>query len=546
MTDVEKQKQMEQIKQSEDGMRQTVLLIKIGLMVFLTFACCTVFFFLVLRYKGVADTWHLITGALQPIIIGLGLAYLLNPVMKFQERHWLPFLKKKMKSEKSAAKVARGLSIAGAILFLLVILVLLIAAIVPSVVSSVTGLVEALPGNVESLIHMVKSGKLGAYGVTDTISDMLTKLTDQVENWATKDLLPQMQQYLLQITSGVITMVKSILNFIIGIIVVVYVLSIKESLVGQSKKIVYAIFKPKHGNIIIEVFHKADEVFGGFIIGKIIDSAIIGVICYFGCLILHIPDTILVAVIIGVTNVIPVFGPFIGAIPTLLLVVIQSPLHALYLLIFIIILQQVDGNIIGPKILGDSTGLSAFWVMFSILIGGGLFGFLGMLLGVPVFAMIYYIIRRLVNHSIRKKNLTTVTEAYVEAAGVDEATGAIIYYGEKQKKKRNKVVISVLFAISGLICWCGISQVISNSVVSSFKNAFSIPPIYMTVVLVAVAAVIVLRKDATVKILDMVVPVMAVCYFAITILVLIFRHYNLPRHYLTATLTRIYLHFLWL
>ena len=165
-------------------------------------------------------------------------------------------------------------------------------------------------------------------------------------------------------------------------------------------------------------------------------SGIIGVICYFGCLILHIPDTILVAVIIGVTNVIPVFGPFIGAIPTLLLVVIQSPLHALYLLIFIIILQQVDGNIIGPKILGDSTGLSAFWVMFSILIGGGLFGFLGMLLGVPVFAMIYYIIRRLVNHSIRKKNLTTVTEAYVEAAGVDEATSAIIYYGEKQKKKR--------------------------------------------------------------------------------------------------------------
>ena len=130
------------------------------------------------------------------------------------------------------------------------------------------------------------------------------------------------------------------------------------------------------------------------------------------------------------------FGPFIGAIPSLLLVVIQSPLHALYLLIFIIVLQQVDGNIIGPKILGDSTGLSAFWVMFSILIGGGLFGFLGMLLGVPVFAMIYYIIRRLVNHSIRKKNLTTVTEAYVEAAGVNEATGAIIYYGEKQKKKR--------------------------------------------------------------------------------------------------------------
>lgn len=436
MTDAEKQKQIEQLKQSEEGMRQTLLLMKIGLMIFLTFACCILFFFIVFRYKGVADAWHTITAALQPIIIGLGLAYLLNPVMKFQERRWYPFLSKKMKSEKRAQKVARGLSIVGAIIFLLVILGLLIAAIVPSVITSITGLVDTLPSNVESLITMIQSGKLGTYEVTGTISEMLTKLTDYVENWATKDLLPQMQTYVVQITSGVITMVKSILNFVIGIIVVVYVLSIKESLVGQSKKLVYAIFKPKQGNIIIEVFHKADEVFGGFIIGKIIDSAIIGVICYFGCLILHIPDAMLVAVIIGVTNVIPVFGPFIGAIPSLLLVVIQSPLHALYLLIFIIVLQQVDGNIIGPKILGNSTGLSAFWVMFSILIGGGLFGFFGMLLGVPVFAMIYYVVRRLVNHGMRKKNLSTVTDAYVNASGVDELTGEIRYYDESQKKKR--------------------------------------------------------------------------------------------------------------
>ena len=173
-----------------------------------------------------------------------------------------------------------------------------------------------------------------------------------------------------------------------------------------------------------------------FIFGKIVDSAIIGVICYVGCLILHIPDSILVAVIIGVTNIIPVFGPFIGAVPSLLLVVIQSPIHALYLLIFIIVLQQVDGNIIGPKILGNSTGLSAFWVMFAILIGGGLFGFFGMLLGVPVFAMIYYIIRRLVNHSVKKKNLPTVTDMYVNASAVDERTGQVRYYEAVEKKKR--------------------------------------------------------------------------------------------------------------
>ena len=182
--------------------------------------------------------------------------------------------------------------------------------------------------------------------------------------------------------------------------------------------------------------HKADEIFGGFIIGKVIDSAIIGVICYVGCSILHIPDAMLVAVIVGVTNIIPVFGPFIGAVPSLLLVVVQSPWHALYLLIFIIILQQVDGNIIGPKILGSSTGLSSFWVMFAILIGGGLFGFLGMLLGVPVFAMIYYIVQRLVNHSIGNRQLPIATDAYVDVKSVDLTNGTLVHYEHNKAKKK--------------------------------------------------------------------------------------------------------------
>ena len=157
-------------------------------------------------------------------------------------------------------------------------------------------------------------------------------------------------------------------------------------------------------------------------------------ICYLGCSILRIPNAVLVAVIVGVTNIIPVFGPFIGAVPSLLLVVIESPWHALYLLIFIIVLQQVDGNIIGPKILGSSTGLSSFWVMFAILIGGGLFGFLGMLLGVPVFAMIYYVFRRLVNYGIRKKQLPEETEKYTMVSGVDVVSRELRYYPEEKKK----------------------------------------------------------------------------------------------------------------
>lgn len=425
-------------ERKQKGKEQNVYLAKIGLMIFITFACCILFFFMLLRYQGFADGWHKIVGAAQSIIIGLVLAYLLNPIMEFLERKLYKRLKGKMKTDQKAKKLSRGLGIAGAILFLLIIIILLIAAIVPSVISCIVGVIDTLPGNVQNFIKVVQSGKLGEYEVTGTISDMLTKLVDYVENWATKTLLPEAKTYLLQITSGMINMVKAVINFLVGIIVAAYVLMIKESLIGQSKKAIYAIFKPRQGNIIIETMHKADEIFGGFIIGKIIDSAIIGVICYVGCSILHIPDAMLVAVIVGVTNIIPVFGPFIGAVPSLLLVVVQSPWHALYLLIFIIILQQVDGNIIGPKILGSSTGLSSFWVMFAILIGGGLFGFLGMLLGVPVFAMIYYIVQRLVNHSIGNRQLPIATDAYVDVKSVDLANGTLVHYEHnKQKKKKH-------------------------------------------------------------------------------------------------------------
>lgn len=435
-TQTDKIAQQEMNERKQKGKEQNVYLAKIGLMIFITFACCILFFFMLLRYQGFADGWHKIVGAAQSIIIGLVLAYLLNPIMEFLERKLYKRLKGKVKTDQKAKKLSRGLGIAGAILFLLIIIILLIAAIVPSVISCIVGVIDTLPGNVQNFIKVVQSGKLGEYEVTGTISDMLTKLVDYVENWATKTLLPEAKTYLLQITSGMINIVKAVINFIVGIIVAAYVLMIKESLIGQSKKAIYAIFKPRQGNIIIETMHKADEIFGGFIIGKVIDSAIIGVICYVGCSILHIPDAMLVAVIVGVTNIIPVFGPFIGAVPSLLLVVVQSPWHALYLLIFIIILQQVDGNIIGPKILGSSTGLSSFWVMFAILIGGGLFGFLGMLLGVPVFAMIYYIVQRLVNHSIGNRQLPIATDAYVDVKSVDLTNGTLVHYEHNKAKKK--------------------------------------------------------------------------------------------------------------
>lgn len=405
--------------------------VKWGLTAFCTVVGCIVFFFLLWRFQGFADVWKKFFKAGEPIIIGLVLAYLLNPVLKFVEEPTYKFFRKRVKSEKTAKKTARIIGIIVSVLFLIVCVALLIAAIVPSIVQSVSSLMDTLPGNVEKLISNMREGKFGNEAITEQIAILITKVTEYLENWVETDLAPKAQEYVSHITSGVISFIRTLVNCIIGIVVMVYVMMIKDTLIGQSKKMLYAVFRPKQANIIVETLRKTHQIFGGFITGKLLDSAIIGLICYIGCCIFRIPNAMLVAVIIGVTNVIPIFGPFIGAVPAILLVVIQSPWHALYLAIFILVLQQVDGNIIGPTILGESTGLSTFWVMFAILVFGGVFGFGGMLFGVPTFAVIYYLSRKIINYNIRKKNLPEETEKYVNMISVDEKTNEMIYKTEE-------------------------------------------------------------------------------------------------------------------
>lgn len=412
---------------AESGGWMASVYFKVGATVFFTLVACILVFFLIYRHKGLASVCGSFLRSGESIIIGLVLAYLLNPVMKFCEGKCSNLLRGRVKSEEKLKKTSRGVGVICAILFLIAVIGLLIAAIVPGVISSVMSLVDTLPGNIQSFLRWVQSIDFGNEEMTERLSKLITSATRDFGDWATKKLLPEAQTYITQISSGVYSFVRSLLNFVIGIIVAIYVMSIQETLIGQSKKILYAVFKPKHCNIIIEVAREAHRIFGGFITGKLLDSAIIGCICYIGCLILNIPDTLLVAVIIGMTNVIPFFGPIIGAIPCIFLVIVQSPIHALYLLIFVIVLQQVDGNIIGPKILGDSTGLSSFWVMFAILIGGGNFGFLGMLLGVPVMGVIYYLVRRLTNYGVRRRNLPEDTEQYITMHSVDVDTNEMIF-----------------------------------------------------------------------------------------------------------------------
>ena len=412
---------------------------KMGLTAFLTVAACITFFFILYRWDAISDVMSTIVKSAEPIIIGLALAYLLMPVKNFIEKPVLKFLNAKKVQPEKAKNWARAISITGSIIFLFIIIAILIAMMVPALVTSIVGLFDTMPGYIASFVVWIQEIGLGDSSFATFVGNVMTTVTVELENWAKAELVPLAQQYIAQITSGVVSVVKTVLNFIIGIIVVVYVMSIQEVLVGQTKKIIYAIFPAKTGNVIIHTVRKSNKIFGGFVIGKIIDSAIIGVICYIGCLLMKTPSAFLVAFIVGVTNVIPFFGPFIGAIPSILLVLIQSPIHGLYLAIFILILQQVDGNIIGPKILGDTTGLSSFWVLTSILVAGGLFGFFGMLLGVPVFAVIYYVLQQIIAHRMEKQNLSASTEEYVELIEIDEKTKEMKYEKETETQTVSKV-----------------------------------------------------------------------------------------------------------
>ena len=253
---------------------------------------------------------------------------------------------------------------------------------------------------------------------------LINDASKYLEKWLRKNVMEQ-SDFIANITTGVYNVVKAVFNAIIGLIISVYVLMTKEKFIGQAKKIIYAIFRPRYGNVVMEVFRKADDVFGGFFIGKIIDSLIIGCICFVGLAILRMPYVALISVIVGVTNIIPFFGPYIGAIPSFILIFLVDPMKGVYFIIFIIILQQVDGNVIGPKILGNTTGLSPFWVIFAILLFGGSFGVIGMLFGVPIFAMIYYIVKRIVEHILKKRRLPEETEQYIELDTVDAATNQV-------------------------------------------------------------------------------------------------------------------------
>ncbi len=451
---LEQQEQQEaqgEPEKKEGGLRpDRRTLFSIGLAVFLTFLACIIVFFLFYRFDGFTDGWNKLMMVLQPVLFGILGAYLVNPIMKAYEAKMLPYFLKKSKNEVRTKRRVRNVTITLGLITFLAIIALIILIIIPQMVSNIADLTKSVPKEMAQMTAWMEENSDSA--VIIWLSDSMRNVVDSLVSFLKSISFDTGLDYVTSFANGVYIVVRSLINLIIGVIVAVYLLQTKEAFIGQGKKIIYALFKPEIGNKIIHTMRRSNEIFGGFVIGKIIDSLIIGVISYIALRIMQLPYPALLASIIGVTNIIPIFGPFIGAIPCLILVVLANPLQALYLLIYIIIIQQVDGNIIGPKILGDSTGLSSFWVIFSILIAGGFFGLPGMILGVPIFAVIYYLLKKLFEGKLRKKDLPTKTTEYVRAVKMDVNTHTLRYpedLGEEElaAEQEEKVQRTGLFTL---------------------------------------------------------------------------------------------------
>ena len=370
---------------------------------FIVIACSIVFYLISSQVKVFSNKISDFIAILYPFIIGFAIAYLLNFILKFIENR---IISEKMRG-KSPARV-RAISMLLTYLVAGTLCYLFVHFVWPELLESIIGLFNDIPNYVNNATVMINK-LIEEFNLTPASMEILElkwkELTDFIMNFMT-DIIPV-------IGNTIMVVISSLWNIVLGVIVSIYLLKDKEKFFAISKKITYAIFNREHSYKILELTHRANKIFGKFLGGKILDSFIIAIITFVILTIFKMPYTLLVTVIVGVTNVIPFFGPFFGAIPSVILVRFVSPIKAFWLLIIILIIQQLDGNVIGPKILGDSIGVSAFWILFALLIAGKFLGLVGMLLGVPLFAFIYSIIKDVTEERLDKKGLPVNTDDYM-------------------------------------------------------------------------------------------------------------------------------------
>ena len=352
-------------------------------------------FFLLIKLPQIRDMLKSLSNILAPIIYGGVIAYLLRPICNWTYallKGWFPKLKD---------SIADTIAIAVSLVIGILVVYALIAILAPRLYDSVVSIWHTLPEKADQFIAFLNNTFAGDNALVQFFETSSDTIYTAIDGWFKTTIVPNLTNIVSGVGMSVWKVLLFLKNFLIGMIVAIYFLASRKKFKRQANMLLRCTLRPQWAQAVAEEAAFVDQLFAGFLSGKILDSAIIGILCYIGCSIFRFPDALLVSAIVGVTNIIPFFGPFIGGIPSALLIFLEDPIKGLWFVLFIIVLQQLDGNIIGPKILGNRTGLSSFWVLFSIVLFGGLWGLVGMVIGVPLMAVIYDLISKFVRRRLQ-------------------------------------------------------------------------------------------------------------------------------------------------
>lgn len=352
------------------------------------------FYTLINNVEPLYGVFQAIFVALSPFIYGIGIAFLLNPLRKIIEYSWLGKTKLKPRTKKVIASF-------GALFIGIIMLFVFFSILIPQMISSIQTFLSSFEGYVDSARNFFESNNFFSDDLLKTLNPVIDKGVSMLGDWVSN-----IASSLNAILMYSVIFAKGVMNFLIGMIIALYILLDEVNLKRQIKKVLYALLPEKTTKSILRTTRLTINTFNSFVAGKAVDSLIIGILCYIILSFMKMPYTPLISVVVGVTNMIPVFGPFLGAVPSILILLLVDPFKALEFSIFILILQQVDGNIIGPRILGGAVGLPTLYVMFAIIIGGALFGIVGMFIGVPVFSVIFVLVSEFIHRQLDKKNIT--------------------------------------------------------------------------------------------------------------------------------------------
>ncbi len=413
--------------------KQGTMLFTVGVMLILVY-------YLVNNMDVIRGGFSKVNDILLPFYLGLILAYLLCPIYNGTVRVIYSINKGRFGKPLRDLKFARAVASVVSTGFLVLVIFGFVMMIIPGLWDSIMIIIPKIQPAFDKITQWIQKNLEENPQMLEFMSGKIDDISSQILGWLQKSVLPGAESLISGISTGVIGTIGTLFDVFVALVISVYVLNSKEIFKAQSKKLVIGLFSEERAKSVFELAKISNDTFGGFINGKIIDSLIIGGLCFVAMVVLKLPLAILVSVIVGVTNIIPFFGPFIGAIPSALLILIIDPIAAVKFLVLVFILQQLDGNVIGPKILGKATKLSSFWVMFAIIVSGGLFGFAGMILGVPVFAVMYTYLARGLNNRLRKKNMGTDTLEYEDFSkyNIDKAE----IFGEKYRQNEEDKEVS--------------------------------------------------------------------------------------------------------